>query len=124
MTVSYSPQLEELIRALQCLPGVGRKSAQRMAFHALGKDRQSATHLGGVLQRAMESIHHCSQCRMLTEEEVCGLCRNPKRDTSVLCVVESPADVLALEESHGFSGRYFVLWQRLRVIRLAKTYCC
>ena len=116
MALSYSPQLEELIRALQCLPGVGRKSAQRMAFHALSKDRQSATHLGGVLQRAMESIRHCTLCRMLTEEETCGLCRNPKRDSSVMCVVESPADVLALEESNGFSGRYFVLMGHLSPI--------
>lgn len=87
-----------------------------MAFHALGKDRQAATHLGGVLQRAMESIRHCSQCRMLTEEAICGLCRNSKRDASVLCVVESPADVLALEESNGFSGRYFVLMGHLSPI--------
>ncbi len=116
MALSYSPLLEELIRSLQCLPGVGRKSAQRMAFHTLSKDRQAATELGAVLQRAMASITNCSRCRMLTEEEVCGLCRNPKRDGSVLCVVESPADVLALEESQGFSGLYFVLMGHLSPI--------
>ena len=116
MALHYSPLLEELIRALQCLPGVGRKSAQRMAFHALGKDRDSATHLGGVMQRAMQDIRHCERCRMLTEETVCGLCRNPKRDDSVLCVVESPADVLALEDSHGFTGLYFVLMGHLSPI--------
>ena len=116
MSNSYSPLLEELIRSLQCLPGVGRKSAQRMAFHALDKDRQGAQQLGEVLKRAMRDIKNCRRCRMLTEADLCQLCSNRQRDPSLVCVVESPADVVAIEESHGFSGLYFVLMGHLSPI--------
>jgi len=105
--------VQELIDALRCLPGVGPKSAQRMAFHLLERDRNGGSNLGAVLQRAMQEVGHCASCRTLTEEPVCALCRNPQRDVSLLCVVETPAEMAAIEQATGFSGRYFVLHGRL-----------
>jgi recombination protein RecR len=105
----YSPLLKQLIGALQCLPGVGTKSAQRMAFHLLHKDREGASHLATSLEKASSQIRHCELCRMLTEERLCGLCASDRRDGSQLCVVEMPADVIAIEQSAAYSGRYFVL---------------
>jgi recombination protein RecR len=105
--------VQELIDALRCLPGVGPKSAQRMAFHLLERDRNGGSNLGVVLQRAMQEVGHCASCRTLTEEPVCALCRNPQRDASLLCVVETPAEMAAIEQATGFSGRYFVLHGRL-----------
>lgn len=103
------PLLEQLMEALRCLPGVGPKSAQRMAFHLLERDRDGARRLAGVLEQAVERIGHCGRCRALSESATCALCANPNRDDAQLCVVESPADVLALEQATGFRGRYFVL---------------
>lgn len=105
--------LAELIEALRCLPGVGMKSAQRMAFHLLERDRDGGQHLAEVLAAAMRRIGHCKNCRNFSESELCTICANGSRDTSLLCVVETPADLLALEQATGYRGRYFVLMGRL-----------
>lgn len=105
--------LNALIEALCCLPGVGRKSAQRMAFYLLERDRDGGRHLGDVLLQAMEHIGQCEQCRTLTEETICTLCSNPKRDESLLCIVETPSELSAIEQAADYSGRYFVLHGRL-----------
>jgi recombination protein RecR len=112
----YSPLLSHLIQALQCLPGVGAKSAQRMAFHLLDKDRDGAGRLSDVLEQAIRSIRNCERCRMLTEERLCRFCSSDKRDGSQLCVVETPADLLAIEQSAAYGGRYFVLMGHLSPI--------
>jgi recombination protein RecR len=111
--MKHSPALAELIEALRALPGVGPKSAQRMAFHLLQDARPAAQALSGSLSRALERVGRCQQCRMLTESELCSICANPQRDASILCVVESPADVVAVESSGSFRGRYFVLMGHL-----------
>lgn len=108
-----SSLLSQLIDALRCLPGVGPKSAQRMAFHLLERDREGGSQLSAVLQTAMEKIGRCSVCRDLTENEICHICSNQRRDETLLCVVESPSDVLAIEQATGYQGRYFVLMGRL-----------
>lgn len=104
-----SPLLEELIQSLRCLPGVGPKSAQRMAFHLLERNRVGAGRISEAITEALEHIGHCSECRALTEEPVCRLCRNPSRDTRLLCVVGSPADMMAIEQAGSYQGLYFVL---------------
>ena len=116
MSQGYSPLLAQLIKALQCLPGVGAKSAQRMAFHLLDKDREGAAQLVKTLGEAASRVNHCDRCRMLTEETRCGFCTSGRRDGMQLCVVESPADVLAIEQSGAYSGRYFVLMGHLSPI--------
>lgn len=105
--------LTELMEALRCLPGVGAKSAQRMAFHLLERDRQGGERLAGVLHAAMQHIGHCRSCRNFSERDECAICANPVRDASLLCVVETPADLLAVEQATGYRGRYFVLMGRL-----------
>ena len=105
--------LGQLIEALRVLPGVGPKSAQRMALHLLERDREGGTRLSAMLASAMEQIGRCGECRDLTEHERCHICANPGRDDSLLCVVESPVDVLAIEQATAFRGRYFVLLGRL-----------
>lgn len=105
--------LQELIDGLRCLPGVGPKSAQRMALHLLQRDREAGARLGRTLQQAMQSIVHCELCRNFTQSPVCPICSSPERDASQLCVVESPADVMALEKATAFRGRYFVLMGNL-----------
>jgi recombination protein RecR len=105
--------LEELIAALRCLPGVGPKSAQRMAYHLLQRDRAGAQRLSRALGTAVENIHHCAKCNNFSEEEICALCRSPKRDTALLCVVEMPADLLMMEQTQSYRGMYFVLMGRL-----------
>ena len=116
MAEFYSPLLEQLIKALQCLPGVGAKSAQRMAFYLLDKDRDGALRLAESLQEASRLVHHCDRCRMLTEQSLCNFCANNRRDDTKLCVVESPADVLAIEQSGAYIGLYFVLMGHLSPI--------
>ena len=111
--MSYSPLLVRMIDALRCMPGVGQKSAQRIAFHLLERDREGATALAAALGDAVEGIGHCRQCRMLTEKDLCDICSASGRDTSQLCVVESPADVMAVEDATGFRGLYFVLMGHL-----------
>lgn len=105
--------LGELIQSFCCLPGVGPKSAQRMAFHLLQRDRQGAEQLSRILARAIHEIGHCQRCRTLTEKELCDFCDDPARDDSLLCIVESPADVWAIDQATVYKGRYFVLHGRL-----------
>jgi len=111
--VSSEALLDQLIEALRCLPGVGPKSAQRMALHVLERDREGGLHLATMLAAAVERIGRCRRCRNLTEQELCRICSNPQRDGSLLCVVESPTDVLAIEQATGFKGQYYVLLGRL-----------
>ena len=108
-----SSLLAELIEALRCLPGVGGKSAQRMAFHLLERERERGLKLAAVLEQAMQRIGHCSQCRNFSEEPLCSLCASSSRDRQVLCVVESPTDLAAIEQATGYRGQYFVLLGRL-----------
>jgi recombination protein RecR len=105
--------IDELIDALRCLPGVGRKSAQRMAYHLLERDREGGRRLSGALSLAMEKIGRCESCRTLTENTLCAICAGNSRDRSKLCVVESPADVSAIEQATGYRGLYFVLMGHL-----------
>ncbi len=102
------------MEALRCLPGVGPKSAQRMAFHLLQRDRKGGIQLSEALSQAMTEIGHCQECRTFTEEDICHICTNPKRkENGQLCVLESPADIAAVEATGQFSGRYFVLMGHL-----------
>jgi recombination protein RecR len=105
--------LEELIEALRCLPGVGPRSAQRMAYHLLQRDRAGAGRLGVAMQHALERIRHCARCNNFSESEICELCSSPRRDVSLLAVVESPADLMMMEQTLAFTGHYFVLMGRL-----------
>ncbi|MDR2154800.1 MAG: recombination mediator RecR [Burkholderiaceae bacterium] len=105
--------LDTLIQSLRRLPGVGVRSAQRMAFHLLQHDRAGAELLAHALQQAVAQIRHCTQCHTFTEAEICATCLDPRRDASKLCVVETPADQAALERTSAFRGRYFVLMGRL-----------
>jgi recombination protein RecR len=111
--MSTPSTLQELIESLRCLPGVGPKSAQRMAFHLLQRDRQGAARLATGLTEALAVVRHCERCNTFTEEEVCELCRSPRRDNTLLCVVETPADQLMMEQAHCYRGQYFVLMGRL-----------
>jgi len=105
--------LNQLVDALRCLPGVGPKSAQRMAFYLLEQDREGGRHLASVLEAAMERIKRCRRCRTLSEQELCGLCAKPDRDDALLCVIEHPSEIVAVEQATDFHGRYFVLGGRL-----------
>ena len=105
--------LDELIQALRCLPGVGPKSAQRMAYHLLQRDVKGAERLAGALTGAIGRIRHCARCNTFTESETCSLCASARRDASLLCVVETPGDLLMMEQSQSYSGLYFVLMGRL-----------
>ncbi|MGB1190939.1 MAG: recombination mediator RecR [Pseudomonadales bacterium] len=100
--------IEQLIDAFRCLPGVGRKSAQRMVWHLLERDRAGGQQLAGVLAQALKDVGECGLCRNFTEAALCALCDDPQRDRSLLCIVESPADVMALEQSGSFRGCYFL----------------
>jgi recombination protein RecR len=111
-----SPLIDQLIRALRILPGVGPKSAQRMALHLLERDREGALRLAQAISASMEHVKHCATCRTLTEQTECALCANPRRDKNLLCVVESPVDVFAIEQSGQFYGNYFVLHGHLSPI--------
>ena len=111
--MSYSPLLVRLIDGLRCMPGIGQKSAQRIAFHLLERDRDGANGLSVALAEAVSNIGHCSRCRMFTEHELCSICSASGRDATQLCVVESPADVMAIEDATGFRGLYFVLMGHL-----------
>lgn len=111
--MKYSPGLARLIEALRALPGVGPKSAQRMAFHLLERNREGGRALARALEDAVAGTVHCRRCRMLTDGELCEICASPRRDAAALCIVESPADVVAVEQSGGYNGRYFVLMGHL-----------
>jgi len=108
-----SPLLQQLIDALKCLPGVGPKSAQRMAFHLLERDRAGAKTLAEALLVSIDKIGNCTQCRTLSETELCDICASSSRDDSLLCVVENPSDVLAIEHIAEYRGKYFVLMGHL-----------
>jgi recombination protein RecR len=114
--MSFSPAIENLIEALRCLPGVGPKSAQRMTLHLLERDREGAGGLASALGEAIDKVGHCSQCRNFTELDICEICIDQKRDKTIICVVETPADVLAVEGSGSFRGIYFVLMGHLSPI--------
>lgn len=107
-----TPRLTDLIDALRCLPGIGKKSAQRIAYHLLQRDREGARNLSKSLLDAMDGIGHCQRCRTFSEDMFCDLCKSDKRDRSLLCIVESPVDVYAVEEA-GYRGLYFVLMGHL-----------
>ncbi len=114
--MSASPLLDRLMQSLQVLPGVGPKSAQRMALALLQRHREGAARLSEDLMAAVEGIRECDRCRNLTESELCGICADARRDVSVVCVVESPADIFAIEQAGGYTGQYFVLHGRLSPI--------
>ncbi len=105
-------KLDQLISALRCMPGIGKKSAQRIAYHLLQRNRDGARNLARALLEAMDQIGHCQRCRNFSETEICLICSSEKRDRSLLCIVESPADVYAVEEA-GYRGVYFVLMGHL-----------
>jgi recombination protein RecR len=105
--------LDELVSALRCLPGVGPKAAHRMALHLMQFDRPGAQRLARALTAAVDNVRHCDRCNTFTEEPVCAVCRSVHRDRSLLCVVETPADMLTVEQTHAYSGLYFVLMGRL-----------
>ena len=110
--MAESPYLAQLIEALRCMPGIGKKSAQRIAFHLLQRDRAGGRQLAAILAEAMEKIGHCQRCRNFSELDVCHICSNAKRDTTLLCVVENPTDVSAIEDTN-YQGLYFVLMGHL-----------
>ncbi len=111
--MASNSSLEELIEALRCLPGVGPKSAQRMAYHLLQRDRRGAERLGVALDRALSHLRHCARCNNFTEAEVCDRCLSSRRDPSLLCIVEMPIDLNSMEQTHAFNGLYYVLMGRL-----------
>lgn len=112
----YGKTIDQLIDALRVLPGVGVKSAQRMALQLLEKDRASAIRLSDAIQEAATNVGNCAQCRTLTEHDLCDICSNPSRSDAQLCVVESPADLFAIENAGGYRGKYFVLHGHLSPI--------
>ncbi len=114
--MSSPSSLDALIEALRCLPGVGPKSAQRMAYHLLQRDQRGAGRLATALGHALEVLRHCARCNTFCEDEVCARCASPQRDATELCVVEMPADLAMLEQTHSYHGMYYVLMGRhLRV---------
>ena len=114
--MATSPLVQSLIDALRCLPGVGPKSATRMAFHLLERGRDNGEKLADVMAKAMKQVGHCHRCRTFTEEAICHLCSNSKRDESLLCIVESPSDMIAIEHISPYKGFYFVLMGHLSPI--------
>jgi recombination protein RecR len=108
-----SSSLDELIQSLGCLPGVGRKSAQRMALYLLERDQAGARRIADALNGALANVRHCQRCRNFCDSEICEICSDAERDQGAICVVEAPADVIAVESSGAFGGRYFVLMGKL-----------
>tara|TARA_R110002095_G_scaffold215650_1_gene210394 strand:- start:3317 stop:3913 length:597 start_codon:yes stop_codon:yes gene_type:complete len=111
--MQFEPILQQLMQALRCLPGVGQKSAQRMAFHLLERDREGAFQLAQSLAEAVDKIGHCQTCQTLSSSEVCVVCSDQRREQQLLCIVETPSDVMAIEDATSFKGLYFVLNGRL-----------
>ncbi len=111
--MSSPSSLDTLIEALRCLPGVGPKSAQRMAYHLLQRDQRGAARLAGALGRALEVLRHCERCNTFAEAPVCSRCTNDRRDAAQLCVVEMPADLAMIEQTQSYGGLYYVLMGRL-----------
>lgn len=114
--MSFSPLIDQLVDALRCLPSVGPKSAQRMAFQLLERNREGGFKLADALEKAMQGVGRCRSCRTFTEQDECSICSNNKRDGSLICVVETPADVLAFEQAATYRGLYFVLMGHLSPI--------
>lgn len=112
----FSPLIDELIRSLRVLPGVGQKTAQRMAMHLLQRNRAGGQQLAQVLLQALEKVGNCERCRTLSETPVCGICSNPKRNHELLCIIETPADMLAIEQAGSYNGVYFILMGHLSPI--------
>ena len=113
---SYSPILQDLIEAFKQLPGIGIKSAQRIVFYLLKENDNKAQFLADSIQKSFQSIKECDQCRMYTEEQTCGICTDVSRDSKIICIVETPADLIAIENTMQFKGKYFVLMGRLSPI--------
>jgi len=111
--MALSPVISRLIEALRCLPGVGPKSAQRMAFHLLQRNREGARELARVIEEAVAAVGRCESCRTLSEHALCPVCASPRRDPRTLCVVETPADMAAVDTSTGYQGMFFVLMGHL-----------
>ncbi|MDC0661925.1 recombination mediator RecR [Marinobacter sp. SS21] len=114
--MAFSPLVDELVESLRCLPGVGQKTAQRMAFHLLEKGRSGGERLAHALGNAMEGVRRCDRCQNFSDTSVCGICTNPKRNNGTICVVESPSDLLAIEQAGDYQGGYFVLMGHLSPI--------
>ncbi|SFM54288.1 recombination mediator RecR [Marinobacter zhejiangensis] len=114
--MAFSPLVDELVESLRCLPGVGQKTAQRMAFHLLEKGRGGGERLASALSGAMTGVRRCERCQNFSDTPVCGVCENPKRNNGTVCVVESPSDLLAIEQAGGYEGSYFVLMGHLSPI--------
>lgn len=111
--MAFSPLITQLMTHLRCLPGIGPKSAQRMAFHLLERARPEGLALAKIIEQAIQKVGHCEQCRSLSETQICTLCANSNRDSDLLCVVETPIDVMAIEQTASYNGYYFVLMGRL-----------
>jgi recombination protein RecR len=111
--LAHLTSLDELIEALRCLPGVGPKSAQRMVYHLLQRDRRGAERLSQALETALRDLRHCARCNNFTEAEICDRCLSPRRDATQLCIVEMPIDLNSMEQTHAFNGLYYVLMGRL-----------
>lgn len=109
----FSPILQDLVNAFKGLPGIGVKSAQRIVFNLIQQNQEKAIFLSDAIKNALENINECSNCRMYTDSELCEICSDPKRDSTLLCVIESPADMIAIENSMSFNGKYFVLMGKL-----------
>ncbi len=114
--MAFSPLVDELVESLRCLPGVGQKTAQRMAFHLLERGRTGGTRLAEALSQAMAGVRRCNTCQNFADTDTCTICQNPGRKTGTLCVVESPSDLLAIEQAGDFKGSYFVLMGHLSPI--------
>lgn len=114
--MSFSPLVSQLIDSLCCIPGVGPKSAQRIALHLLERGRDDGLKLASILNTALKEVAHCRLCRNYTEQDVCDLCQNVSRKVDSLCIVETPSDIIAIEQAGVFAGRYFVLMGRLSPI--------
>ena len=114
--MAFSPLVDELVDALRCLPGVGQKTAQRMAFHLLERGRSGGVRLSEALDKAMTGVRRCERCQNFSDTEVCSICENPVRNNGILCVVESPSDLLAIEQAGDYKGGYFVLMGHLSPI--------
>jgi len=114
--MAFSPLVDELVESLRCLPGVGQKTAQRMAFHLLERGRSGGSRLSGALEHAMTGVRRCDSCQNFSDTPICGICETPERRTGTLCVVESPSDLLAIEQAGDYRGSYFVLMGHLSPI--------
>ncbi|MDN6318599.1 MAG: recombination mediator RecR [Marinobacter sp.] len=114
--MAFSPLVDELVESLRCLPGVGQKTAQRMAFHLLERERAGGVRLSGALSGAMDGVRRCESCQNFSDTDMCGICENPARSNGTLCVVESPSDLLAIEQAGDYKGSYFVLMGHLSPI--------